>query len=219
MGDTDASPSTRQPFVPPSPPKTPKAAGTRRRLLDVAGGLFMERGYSAVSMREIAAEAGLTHGAIYGHFRSKGQLLVEVIRWKLADRDHTAGFAEATTDPARGVGLMYDESRRDIRLLEVDAAAAARHDPDIAAGLAELYEERHDRIRQAVSDLRDPDTVVWLINALVFGIGMREAIGLPVPPGSQLGDVILEALVGLAAPGSDLGALAAHAVDDDIEPV
>ena len=183
----------RPPFVPPPPPKTRKAAGTRRRLLDVAAELFMESGYSAVSMREIAGAAGLTHGAIYGHFRSKGQLLVEVIRWKLADRDHAAGFSETTTDPQRGVDLMYDESRREIRLLEVDAAAAARHDPDVAAGLAALYEERIDHIRDAVSDLRDPDDVAWLITTLALGIGMKESIGLPLPDGDRLHDLFVAA--------------------------
>ncbi len=129
-------------FVPPPPPKTPKSAGTRVRLLEVATALFIERGYAAVSMRDIASAAKLTKGAVYGHFRSKGQLFVEVIRWKIAERDHAPGFSEATADFERGIGLMYAEDRRDIRLLEVDAAAAARHDPDVAAGLANLYGER-----------------------------------------------------------------------------
>ena len=129
-------------FVPPPPPKTPKSAGTRVLLLEVAAPLFIERGYAAVSMRDIAAAAKLTKGAVYGHFRSKGQLFVEVIRWKIAERDHAPGFSEATADFERGVDLMYAEDRREIRLLEVDAAAAARHDPDVAAGLASLYGER-----------------------------------------------------------------------------
>ena len=158
----------------------------------------MERGYNAVSMREIAAAAGLTHGALYGHFRSKGQLLVEVIHGRLADHDHAADFAEAAAHPERGVQLMYDTSRRDVRLLEVDAAAAARHDPDVAAGLAALYRERHDRIRDAVLELRDADAAAWLISVITTGIGMREAIGLPVPDAARLDDVILAALTGLS---------------------
>ncbi len=93
---------TQRSFVPPPPPKTPKSAGTRRRLLDVAAELFIERGYSAVSMRDIAAAARLTKGAVYGHFRSKGQLLVEVIRWKIAERDHAPGFREATRRRSSG---------------------------------------------------------------------------------------------------------------------
>ena len=191
---TSATRLARQRFVPPAPPRTPKSAATRRRLLDLAAQLFIERGYSAVSMRDLAAAAGLTKGALYGHFRSKGQLLVEVIRWKLAERDHSPGFVEATADPDEGVSLMYDAGGRDVRVLEVDAAAAARHDADVAAGLGELYRERHEHIRDAMSDARDPDTAAWLGEALSQGIGIKESSGLPRPDPDRLHDTILAAL-------------------------
>jgi AcrR family transcriptional regulator len=186
-----------RPFVPPPAPKTPKSAGTRRRLLDVAAALFIERGYSAVSMRDIAAAARVTKGAVYGHFRSKGQLLVEVIRWKLAERDHAPGFSEATADPERGVELMYDERGRDIRLLEVDAAAAARHDPDVAAGLASLYGDRHARIRDAMSSAHDPETAAWLVGVLTAGIGMKESTGPPSPDAEHVRASLLAVVRGL----------------------
>ena len=156
------------------------------RLLEAAARLFIERGYDAVSMRDIASAAKLTKGAVYGHFRSKGQLFVEVIRWKIAERDHAPGFSEATADFEPGIGLMYAEDRRDIRLLEVDAAAAARHDPDVAAGLASLYGERDARIRDAMADVRDPDTAAWLVGVLSAGIGTKESTGLPLPDADRL---------------------------------
>lgn len=187
-----------RPFVPPEPPRTPKSSRTRRRLLDLAADLFIERGYAAVSIRDIASAAQLTNGAVYGHFRSKGQLFVEVIRWKLAERDEAIDFTKAAADPERAVELMYDERYRDIRLLEVDAAAAARHDPDVAAGLAELYGERNQRIRDAVGDVRDPDSATWLIVALVAGIGMREAIGLPVSDHDGVRAALLDVIASLA---------------------
>jgi AcrR family transcriptional regulator len=184
-------------FVPPPAPKTPKSAGTRRRLLDVAAELFIERGYSAVSMRDIATAARLTKGAVYGHFRSKGQLLVEVIRWKIAERDHAPGFSEAIADPGRGVALMYDELGRESRLLEVDAAAAARHDPDVAAGLASLYGDRHARIRDAMSAARDPDTAAWLVAVLTAGIGMKESTGVSPPDAERVRATLLAVVLGL----------------------
>jgi AcrR family transcriptional regulator len=186
-----------RPFVPPPAPKTPKSAGTRRRLLDLAAQLFIERGYSAVSMRDIASAAKLTKGAVYGHFRSKGQLLVEVIRWKIAERDYAPGFSDAVADPERGVDLMYDEHGRESRLLEVDAAAAARHDPDVASGLAELYRDRHERIRDAMADVRDPDTAAWLVSVLTAGIGMKESTGPARPDDDHLHAALLRVLRGL----------------------
>jgi len=184
-------------FVPPPAPKTPKAARTRRRLLDIAGDLFIERGYGAVSIRDIADAAGLTNGAVYGHFRSKGQLLVEVIRWKLAEQDHAPGFDEATQSMETGAELLYDARGRETRLLEVDAAAAARHDSDVAAGLAELYRERHERIVDAFEGTRDPNTGAYLVSALTGGIGMREAGGVPRPDDDHLNAAIVAVLQSL----------------------
>jgi AcrR family transcriptional regulator len=189
---------TAQRFVPPPPPKTPKSAGTRRRLLDVAAQLFIERGYTAVSMRDIASAAKLTKGAVYGHFRSKGQLLVEVIGWKIAERDYAPGFSEATGSVERGVYLIFDEHAREIRVLEVDAAAAARHDPDVAAGLASLYRERHARIRESMSAVRDADTAAWLVAVLTAGIGAKESTGLPLPDADRLHDTLVAVLRALA---------------------
>ena len=182
------------PFEPPPAPRTPKSAGTRKRIVEVAAHLFIERGYSAVSMRDIAAAAQLTKGAVYGHFRSKGQLLVEAIRWKLAERDHSPEFRDAVASPVTGVVLMYDESGRETRLLEVDAAAAARHDADVASGLADLYRERHERICDAMGASLDPDTAAWLVAALTGGIGMKESTGLPRPDDDHLHAALLRLL-------------------------
>lgn len=184
-------------FVPPEPPRTAKAARTRQRLYDAAWQLFLERGYSAVSMRDIAAAAGLTKTGAYGHFRTKGQLLVEVIRWQLAERDESIDFGPLT-DFESGIALMYDERYHDVRLLEVDAAAAARHDPDVAAGLAALYRDRHERTRDAVSAMRDPDTVAWLMSAIMGGTGLKDSIGLPRPTADRLADALVAALSALA---------------------
>ena len=82
------------------PPLTPKAEATRARLLEVAAEVFVERGYAAVSLRDIAVAAGVTKGAIYGHFRSKGQLLVEVIRTQLAERDSRFDAQDAVERPS-----------------------------------------------------------------------------------------------------------------------
>jgi AcrR family transcriptional regulator len=181
-------------FVPPAPPKTPKSAKTRQRLLEIAAELFVELGYHSVSMQDIADAAHLSKGAIYGHFRSKGQLLVEVIRWTLAEREHSAHFAASVGDPEAAASLMYEESGRAIRLLEVDAAAAARHDPDVEAGLTELYRERQKRIRAAVAGVPDPEMAAWLISTLAAGIAMKQATGLPLPGTARLRATILASL-------------------------
>jgi AcrR family transcriptional regulator len=44
---------------------------TRDRILDTALDLFIEKGYDAVSLREIAEQVGVTKAALYYHFSSK----------------------------------------------------------------------------------------------------------------------------------------------------
>ena len=52
------------------------AAATREQLLDAAERVFRDRGVTRTSLAEVAAEAGLTRGAVYWHFRDKADLFV-----------------------------------------------------------------------------------------------------------------------------------------------
>jgi AcrR family transcriptional regulator len=52
---------------------------TRRRVLDAARQLFMERGYEAATIRDIAAEAGLSTGAVFASFIDKTDLFNAVM--------------------------------------------------------------------------------------------------------------------------------------------
>jgi len=56
-------------------PTTAERASTRDRILDVAMGLFIEQGYEATSLREIAEPLGFTKAALYYHFTSKQDIL------------------------------------------------------------------------------------------------------------------------------------------------
>ena len=53
---------------------------TFSKILDTASRRFRERGIKAVSVADLMAAAGLTHGGFYAHFDSKDALVVEVIR-------------------------------------------------------------------------------------------------------------------------------------------
>ena len=55
------------------------ATRTREQILDGAYRLFRRRGYSRVTMDDIAAEARLTKRTLYYHFESKDQLLADVL--------------------------------------------------------------------------------------------------------------------------------------------
>ena len=52
---------------------------TRRRVLDAARQLFMERGYEAATIRDIAGQAGLSTGAVFASFVDKTDLFNAVM--------------------------------------------------------------------------------------------------------------------------------------------
>lgn len=52
---------------------------TKSKILDAAFRRLAEDGYAALSMREIGKDAGVNHALINYHFRSKDQLVIEVL--------------------------------------------------------------------------------------------------------------------------------------------
>lgn len=50
--------------------------GARKKLLDAALSLIREKGYSSTSVDELCAQAGVTKGAFFHHFKSKDALAI-----------------------------------------------------------------------------------------------------------------------------------------------
>jgi AcrR family transcriptional regulator len=57
-----------------------KGDAKRRRIVEVARAVFLEKGYGAASMSAIAAAVGGSKGTLYIYFRSKAELFEAVIR-------------------------------------------------------------------------------------------------------------------------------------------
>lgn len=105
------------------------AAATRARILDVARGMFAERGYADTPSREIAAAAGVTVGAIFHHFGSKPGLFRAVFECAVSELNTAAVDAfraspssdqlEATVASLR-VGLSFARRPDFYRIVTVD---------------------------------------------------------------------------------------------------
>ena len=74
-----------------------QARETRDHILDAAERLFAEQGVSRTSLEDIALRAGCTRGAIYGHFRNKGDLFVAMTNRVMLPMEM---LVAATADPA-----------------------------------------------------------------------------------------------------------------------
>ncbi|MGB8713155.1 MAG: TetR/AcrR family transcriptional regulator [Onishia taeanensis] len=84
-------------------------ARTRHRMLEAAATLFTQRGFRGVSIDEVMQHAGLTRGAFYAHFTSKGELYAEALQ-------HAAQAnvfrLEATTPRQRVLGYLSEAHRQ-----------------------------------------------------------------------------------------------------------
>lgn len=79
---------------------------TRDALLDAAARVFVRRGFQGSSVEEISAEAGYTRGAFYSNFKSKDEILVEVLRDRVYTR-YTNMVQEGLRD-LRRVPTLHD---------------------------------------------------------------------------------------------------------------
>jgi len=86
-----------------------QAAANRERVLDVAAKLFRERGFSGIGVSELMKGAGLTHGAFYGQFGSKDELMAEACKRAFdVSGAHWSKLAErAPDDPLAAIETAY----------------------------------------------------------------------------------------------------------------
>ena len=77
-----------------------KGETTRLAVEDAAIELFLEHGYHATSMRQIAEHAGLALGGIYNHFKSKEEIFEGIIVDKHPYRTILPAVLEAKGDSA-----------------------------------------------------------------------------------------------------------------------
>ncbi len=110
------------------------AARTREMIIDTALSLFLERGYDATRMEEVAEAAGIGTSTLYRYFPTKDLLLIEPLafRGKLVE-NFRARPAEESLDVALGNALMelFETPRGDRERLQriadvVDSAPAPR---------------------------------------------------------------------------------------------
>lgn len=80
----------------------------REELLHSAWGLFLERGYEATTMEEIASAAGLSRRSLFRYFDSKDDILVQCLSatgTKIAD---ALGAVDPHVTPWRSLRLAFD---------------------------------------------------------------------------------------------------------------
>jgi len=139
------------------PPRFTRLESDERRaqILACARRLFSERHYGAVSLADVAREAGVTRGLLHHYFGAKRELYLEVVRSMVTPapallEDIPVGDGETTL--SHGVDLFLDAVRanRETWLATVGAQGFGR-DPEVEAVLEKARELTALRVIELVS--------------------------------------------------------------------
>lgn len=88
------------------------AAGTRDTILEVAARLFVQQGYTATSIRQIAEGTGIGKATIYHHFPDKRAIALALFESRMARGQEYVAAVEAETDPRRRIEFAVEQALR-----------------------------------------------------------------------------------------------------------
>ena len=118
-----------------------KAGRPRDRIFDCAQDLFHRRGIRGVGVEAIAEAAGTSKMALYRHFNSKDELILQYLSYKGRKADEVWAEIEAQ-NPGDPVGQLYGFMDKAAIFIAEDERGC-----DLANAAVELTEEGHPGLR------------------------------------------------------------------------
>jgi AcrR family transcriptional regulator len=156
-----------------------KADDTRDHILVAAWELVRSRGAAAVTMKDVAAGAGVSRQLVYMHFGDRAGLLVAMAR----SHDETSGFIERvaatrTLPPAEGLeALLHAWFAYVPEILPVAGAlqAAAATGDDAALAWRDRMEDLRNAFRVALARVSRDERLRpgWSVDAAADWVWMR----------------------------------------------
>ena len=164
-----------------------RRASTQAKVLDATVEALVHVGYAGASTTEICKRAGVSQGALFRYWPTKGELLADAAQHLL--QRVTAAYEEAFAGRG-GVGAReaLEKLWETYRLPDLQAAVelyvAARTDPDLAAALARIEPAHRANLHRIALSVLDPELValpgfaafVELALAAVQGAAMSAAV-------------------------------------------
>jgi|SRR5215469_11622442 len=178
-----------------SSPLADSSESTRERILASAARLFAELGFESTSMPEIAKASGITAGAIYKHFESKGELLLEVVKRAIQSIPLFLQGAEGARDASalpRLAALYTEPELKLVRQLSIEVHSAATKDPKVEQLLSRSDELSIQRIGESIAEGQhagrlDPSLDAGL-SARLFSVFIMGLIHMETLLPDQVGD-------------------------------
>ena len=189
----------------------------RTQILRAARTVFVERGFVACRVEDVARRAGLSKGAVYFYFSSKHDLFLALCR---EEHENTYCFleeAEQDDRPANekllDLGRIYLEYFAGLQspprffLMMIEQSV---RDPDIREEVQAVHHRFVDSTARVIAQGTaegifrplDPMAVAVLLKALIDGLAGQAAIGLHTDRSILLGDGLQALLNGILLPVS-----------------
>ncbi|WP_344263273.1 TetR/AcrR family transcriptional regulator [Actinomadura napierensis] len=155
-----------------------QARENRKRIVETAARLFRERGVAGVSVADVMAEVGLTHGGFYRQFASKDALVAEAVGQAFGEAGKRLAAA-SREDFVRGYLSAEHRDRRGEGCPAAGFGGDLSHDDQRTA--VDAYAEGVDLYARELGSLAD---VATLVGALVLARATA---------GTEISDRVLEA--------------------------
>lgn len=173
------------------------SAAKRVAILDAALVVFLERGFAATSMDDVAAHAGTSKQTVYAHFSDKESLFREMVTAQVGRADNPTHPLEATL--AETVDLPRDlreyarahlalVMRPELLRLRRILIGEAERFPDLAQAWYENGPERSATLfaswfarlqERGLLNIPDPMLAAQVFNWLVLSIPVNKAMAVP----------------------------------------
>lgn len=194
-----AMPSAKMSDVTPQAGQTGLATRPEQ-ILDIAARQFRNRGYAAVSMRDIATEAGMRTPSLYYHFAAKDDLVIAVMdRGIVVVREAVTAALAALSDDAGDAQRLETAMRAHLRALHGMS--------DYTSANVRIFGQLPEALRRANMAERRAYQAIW--SGLLAPVCAHDPAILPARVAFVIG--ALNATLEWVDPArTDLGALADH---------
>jgi AcrR family transcriptional regulator len=164
---------------------------TAVKIVDAAGKLFMQRGYTAVSITDIIKAAGITKPTLYYYFPDKEELFVQTGLRELAYMGERLRDAAARSPEISGklhalAQVMMDPRTGDMRMMRHEMFEHLGHAQQMR--LARAFQSQLFRPVEQVMQLGLEQGILNRYNAATLAamfIGMAESFSEFIPPQVQ----------------------------------
>ena len=163
---------------------------TRQRILDSARRLFNKRGFSEVSIEEVMANAGLTHGGFYRHFEGKDELYATAIQHFLCGQEPEPWQKPQPNSCPEGKSRAqavveaylsrdhFDDRERCCPLIGVPSDVS-RSSPVVKAAYQDVVENLLQLFESSLNEPRSRERALALVALCVGGMVVARAIEDP----------------------------------------